>query len=47
MQILEYWNNLFIKGLEIHSSFFYHICLLFYDFLKSKFDAYLYKIDEI
>jgi hypothetical protein len=47
MQILEIWNNLFTKGLQIHSSF-YHICFLhFVNFKKSKFDAHLYKFDEI
>jgi hypothetical protein len=30
MQILEIWNNLFTKGLQIHSSFFYHICFLYF-----------------
>jgi hypothetical protein len=30
MQILEIWNNLFTKGLQIHSSFFYHICCLYF-----------------
>jgi hypothetical protein len=29
MQILEIWNNLFTKGLQIHSSF-YHICFLYF-----------------
>jgi hypothetical protein len=47
MQILEIWNNLFTKGLQIHSSF-YHICFLYFvNFEKSKFDAHLYKFDEI
>jgi hypothetical protein len=30
MQILEIWNNLFTKGLQIHYSFFYHICSLYF-----------------
>jgi hypothetical protein len=30
MQILEIWNNLFTKGLQIHSSFFYHICFVYF-----------------
>jgi hypothetical protein len=49
MQVLEIWNNLFIKGLQIHSNFFYHICFLYFvNFKKkSKFDVHLYKFDEI
>jgi hypothetical protein len=29
MQILEIKNNFFIKGLQIHSSF-YHVCFLYF-----------------
>jgi hypothetical protein len=48
MQILEVWNNLFTKGLQIHSSFLSYLFLIFCEFqLKSKFDAHLYKFDEI
>jgi hypothetical protein len=48
MQILEIWNNLFTKGLQIHSNFFYRICFLYFvNFEKSKFDTHLYKFDEI
>jgi hypothetical protein len=48
MKILEIWNNLFTKCLQIHSSFFYHICFLYFvNFKKSKFDVHLYKFDEI
>jgi hypothetical protein len=48
MQIFEIWNNLFTKGLQIHSSFLSYLFLIFYEFLKnSKFDAHLYKFDEI
>jgi hypothetical protein len=48
MQILEIWNNVFTKGLQIHSSFF----IIFVSYIlwiskKSKFDAHLYKFDEI
>jgi hypothetical protein len=47
MQILEIWNNLFTKCLQIHSSF-YHICFLYFvNFEKSKNHAHLYKFDEI
>jgi hypothetical protein len=36
MQILEIWNNLFTKGLQIYSSF-YHICFLYFvNFKKIK-----------
>jgi hypothetical protein len=50
MQILEIWNNLFTKDLEIHSNF-YHICFLFcecskkskLDVIPSKFKIYLCK----
>jgi hypothetical protein len=48
MQILEIWNNLFTKGLQIHSSFLSYLFLTFCEFQKkSKFDAHLYKFDEI
>jgi hypothetical protein len=45
MQIFEIWNNLFTKVLQIHSSFL--SLLYFVNFEKSKFDAHLYKFDEI
>jgi hypothetical protein len=36
MQILEIWNIIFTKGLDIHSSF-YHICFEFFvNFRKIK-----------
>jgi hypothetical protein len=47
MQILEIWNDLFTKGLQIHSSFLSYLFLIFCEFKKSKFDAHLYKFDEI
>jgi hypothetical protein len=48
MQILEIWNNLFTKGLQIHSNFLSYLFLIFYEFRKkSKFDAHLYKFDKI
>jgi hypothetical protein len=38
--MLEIWNNLFNKGLKMHSSFFYHMCFFFFEFSnKSKFDT--------
>jgi hypothetical protein len=48
MQILEIWNKLFTKGLQIQSSFF----IIFVSYIlwiskKSNFDAHLYKFDEI
>jgi hypothetical protein len=33
MQILEIENNIFTKGLQIHSSF-YHVCFLYFVNLK-------------
>jgi hypothetical protein len=49
MQILKIWNTVFTKGLQIQSSFFYHICFLYLVNFggKSKFDAHLYKFDDI
>jgi hypothetical protein len=48
MQILEIWNNLFTKGIQIYSSFLSYLFLIFCEFRKkTKFDAYLYKFDEI
>jgi hypothetical protein len=47
MQILEIWNNIFTKGLQIHSSFLSYLFLILYELKKSKFDAHLYKFDEI
>jgi hypothetical protein len=47
MQILEIWNNLFTKGLQIHSCFYHIYFLYFVNFKKSKFDAHLYKFNEI
>jgi hypothetical protein len=48
MQVLENWNNLFTKGLQIHSSFLLYLFLIFCEFQKkSKFDSHLYKFDEI
>jgi hypothetical protein len=48
MQILEIWNNFFTKGLQIQSSFLSYLFLIFSEFQKkSKFDAHLYKFDEI
>jgi hypothetical protein len=36
MQILEIWNNLFTKGLQIHSSFLSYLFLIFCEFWKIK-----------
>jgi hypothetical protein len=48
MQILEIWTNIFVKDLQIHSNFLSYFFLIFYElWKKSKFDAYLYKFDEI
>jgi hypothetical protein len=48
MQILEIWNNLFTKVIQIHSSFLSYLFLIFCEFKKkSKFDTNLYKFDEI
>jgi hypothetical protein len=48
MQILKIWNNLFTKGLQIHSNFLSYLFLIFCEFFKkSKFDAHLYKFNEI
>jgi hypothetical protein len=48
MQILEIWNNICTKGLQIHSSFLSYLFLIFCEFRKkSKFEANLYKFDEI
>jgi hypothetical protein len=47
MQILENWNNLFTKGLQIHSSFLSYLFLIFCELKKSKFNAHLYKFNEI
>jgi hypothetical protein len=30
MQILEIENRFFTKSLQIHSSFFYHVCFLYF-----------------
>jgi hypothetical protein len=49
MQILEIWNNIFTKGLQIRSSFLSYLFLIFCEFQKNqtKFDAHLYKFDKI
>jgi hypothetical protein len=47
MQILENWNNLFTKGLQIHSSFLSYLFLIFCELKKSKFNAHLHKFNEI
>jgi hypothetical protein len=36
MQILEIWNNLFTKGLQIHSSFYHIYFLYFVNFEKNQ-----------
>jgi hypothetical protein len=47
MQILEIWNNFSPKVFKF-TLVFYHICFLYFvNFKKSKFDAHLYKFDEI
>jgi hypothetical protein len=48
MQILEIRNNLFTKGLQIRSSFLsYLFSYILWILKKSKFDAHLYKFNEI
>jgi hypothetical protein len=48
MQILKISNNIFTKGLQIHSSFFnIFVSYILWILKKSKFDAHLYKFDEI
>jgi hypothetical protein len=47
MQILEIYNNLFTKIFKF-TLVFYYICFLYFvNFKKTKFDAHLYKFDEI
>jgi hypothetical protein len=36
MQILEIWNNLFTKDLEIHSNFLSYVFLIFVNVQKIK-----------
>jgi hypothetical protein len=36
MQVLENWNNLFTKGLQIHSSFLLYLFLIFCEFQKNQ-----------
>jgi hypothetical protein len=36
MQIFEIWNNLFTKGLQIHSSFLSYLFIIFCEFWKIK-----------